>query len=71
MTDLEYEILRVLLQTKELNEYDLRDLKAILSDEDYTDYWDLTIGWLNSLPDIPIRPMRRMTPDDYRKNSLG
>jgi hypothetical protein len=58
MTQREYETLWVLLQVKELNEFDLMDLKELLSDVNFTD-WDFTIGWLNSLP------------EDYQKNSLG
>jgi hypothetical protein len=67
---MEYETLWILLQTKALNVFDLTDLKELLEAEDHTD-WKFTIDWLHSLPDLPVKPCPRMTPEDYQKNSLG
>jgi hypothetical protein len=68
MNETEYATLWILLQAKELNEFDLTDLKELLSDENFTD-WEFTIGWLNSLPNLPAKIRRRMTPD--QRNSYG
>jgi hypothetical protein len=61
---MEYEVLWILLQIKELNVLDLTDLKEILSDREFTD-WKFTIGWLKSLPDLPVKPRLRI------RNSYG
>jgi hypothetical protein len=63
MTDHEYDLLCILLSTKQVPKRDLEVIDAWLG-SDYDD-WEFVINWLWVKPDVPPKPRRRMKPGDY------
>jgi hypothetical protein len=63
MTDHEYDLLCILLSTKQVPLPDLEAIDVWLSGG-YDD-WEWLINWLWTKPDVPPKPRRRMRASDY------
>jgi hypothetical protein len=71
MTDDQYQTLSILLETKKLTFLHLQLIDEWLTVVSSDDQWDALIEWLNSRPDIELKPRRRWTREDYQRYSLG
>jgi hypothetical protein len=71
MTDDQYQILSILLETKELTLQDLQLIGQWLTVISADHQWEALIEWLYNRPDVELKPRRRWTIEDYQRRSPG
>jgi hypothetical protein len=69
MTDLEYDMLCILVEVKVLTQKELQELYVALEIENMPD-WGWLIQWLNSKPNVEPKTRKKMTAADYAKNQI-
>jgi hypothetical protein len=72
MTNLEYDMLTILVQVKVLTPHELQNISDALATP-CEEGWGWLIDWLNERPNVEPKLRRRMTIEDYRNasNLLG